>query len=212
MQNKDIYFNFLEELRKSGITNMYGASAFLTGARYPEDYGYDFETKIEFLSNSEAAKILSEWMKNYSELSKRLGWDKTMTPSEDDANLEYSNLFDEEVSKETIDLFLKHLADEDLMDELNDAEHIWILDNLPIIVSYNDGSSKILSQTDKVTIYPSIIEWSEDFNVSPDHAVTEIKRQTGVDLPLPMGDDVAEFDDEEVFDYDPNTVEEDEEF
>ena len=39
MQNKDIYFNFLEELRKSGITNMYGASAFLTGARYPEDYG-----------------------------------------------------------------------------------------------------------------------------------------------------------------------------
>lgn len=45
------YYVYLEELRRSGVTNMYGASPYLASA-----FG---------LTNGEAQEILAEWMKNY---------------------------------------------------------------------------------------------------------------------------------------------------
>lgn len=50
---KEEYFNFLDSLRESGTTNMFGAGPYLQ-----EVYG---------LSRYEARDIVLEWMKTYSE-------------------------------------------------------------------------------------------------------------------------------------------------
>jgi hypothetical protein len=56
------YYNFLEALRRTGVTNMYGASIYL-------------EDVEEFNLNSAQAKnVLCNWMHNYNELSKKYGW------------------------------------------------------------------------------------------------------------------------------------------
>lgn len=50
---KQIYYDYLEELRQSGVTNMFGAAPYLMR---------------EFaLSYDEASKILSDWMHNYKQ-------------------------------------------------------------------------------------------------------------------------------------------------
>ena len=49
---KEEYFKFLDELRDSGITNMFGAGPFLEDA-YPE------------LNKQEAKSVLMEWMKSF---------------------------------------------------------------------------------------------------------------------------------------------------
>ena len=49
---KNKYWLFLEELRKSGVTNMFGAAPYLM-----ERFG---------LSEITARKILSEWIHNYN--------------------------------------------------------------------------------------------------------------------------------------------------
>ncbi len=46
------YWIFLEELRKSGVTNMFGATPYLV-----EEFN---------LSNDEATDILVDWMNNYN--------------------------------------------------------------------------------------------------------------------------------------------------
>jgi hypothetical protein len=48
------YYVYLEELRQSGETNMYGTSSYLR-----EEFG---------LGRREAINILSSWMDNYAEL------------------------------------------------------------------------------------------------------------------------------------------------
>jgi hypothetical protein len=48
------YFEFLDELRESGITNMYGARPYLI-ADFPD------------LTEKEAGQILSEWMRTFSD-------------------------------------------------------------------------------------------------------------------------------------------------
>lgn len=48
MNKKEVYFKFLDALRESGVTNMFGAAPYLAGAFT--------------LSNSEAREILQEWM------------------------------------------------------------------------------------------------------------------------------------------------------
>ena len=48
------YYVYLEELRQSGETNMFGASPYLESV-----FG---------LSRREAIKVLSNWMENYNEL------------------------------------------------------------------------------------------------------------------------------------------------
>ena len=48
------YYVFLEVLRQSGVTNMFGATPYLR-----EEFG---------LGRREAIKILSSWMDNYDEL------------------------------------------------------------------------------------------------------------------------------------------------
>lgn len=58
-QNKD-YFNFLENLRKSGVTNMFGAGPYL-------------EVAFTMLPKK-ADAILGLWMDNYSQLNKELSW------------------------------------------------------------------------------------------------------------------------------------------
>lgn len=210
MENKDIYFNFLEELRQSGITNMYGATAFLTGERLPEDYGYEFETQINFLDHTEAVKVLSEWMKNYLELSKRLGWDKSATPSEDNT-LEneidsYSKLFDNSISKDTVNSFLKQLADEDLMGELNDAAHIWQFNDSTFIVSYNSGDIKFLVPGDSIRVYEDVDDWADDFGYKLDQVIDQIKALTNLDLELDSDENVEIDDSELVYDYETGDV------
>ena len=54
------YYQYLEKLRKSGITNMWGASPYLA-KRYA-------------LSQEEAGQILAEWIQNYDELCSRFNW------------------------------------------------------------------------------------------------------------------------------------------
>ena len=46
------YWIYLEQLRRSGVTNMYGASPYLA-----EEFG---------LSRNEARDILADWMRNYN--------------------------------------------------------------------------------------------------------------------------------------------------
>jgi hypothetical protein len=57
--NKE-YFIYLENLRKSGVTNMFGAGPFLQ-----EEFNLD---------SHESRRVLSDWMTNYTELSKAFGW------------------------------------------------------------------------------------------------------------------------------------------
>lgn len=49
---RQYYWNYLEKLRRSGVTNMFGAAPYLM-----EEFG---------LSKPEANKILGDWMKNYN--------------------------------------------------------------------------------------------------------------------------------------------------
>ena len=57
------YYKTLENIRRSGICNMFGASPYLK-ALCPE------------LSSSEASNILCNWMHNYSVLSEKHGWQR----------------------------------------------------------------------------------------------------------------------------------------
>jgi len=49
----DKYFEYLDELRESGVTNMFGAGVYLQ-----EEFDLD---------KREARKILAEWMETFSE-------------------------------------------------------------------------------------------------------------------------------------------------
>lgn len=60
MEIKDEYLIFLENLRKSGVTNMFGAGPYLQG-----EFG---------LNKIESREILSYWMTNYGELCEKFGW------------------------------------------------------------------------------------------------------------------------------------------
>ncbi len=51
-KTKNKYWIYLENLRKSGVTNMYGAAPYLE-----KSFG---------LSHKEARDVLSDWMKNYN--------------------------------------------------------------------------------------------------------------------------------------------------
>lgn len=53
MKTTNKYWIFLEELRISGVTNMYGAGPYLQ-----EEFGLD---------KKEAHKILADWIKNYNQ-------------------------------------------------------------------------------------------------------------------------------------------------
>ena len=54
------YYTYLEKLRKSGATNMYGAAPWLEAR-----FGIEKELAYDILAN---------WMKNYDELSAKYGW------------------------------------------------------------------------------------------------------------------------------------------
>ena len=57
-------FDYLERLRQSGVTNMFGACPYL-----------ERRFKIE---HREASQILTKWMKNYGELKEERGWNEEM--------------------------------------------------------------------------------------------------------------------------------------
>lgn len=50
---QEIYFDYLDELRESGIVNMFGASSYLA-SEFPE------------LTEAESRKVLSAWMKSFN--------------------------------------------------------------------------------------------------------------------------------------------------
>ena len=52
MENREMYFDYLDQLRESGITNMFGASPYLQEA-------FD-------LDRYEAKDVLLEWMQTFS--------------------------------------------------------------------------------------------------------------------------------------------------
>ena len=54
------YYRFLENLRRSGACNMFGATPYLKEAYK--------------LSYDKAGEILCNWIDNYDELSKMYGW------------------------------------------------------------------------------------------------------------------------------------------
>jgi hypothetical protein len=55
------YYKTLERIRKSGITNMFGAAPYLREL-CPE------------LSRVESNEVLANWMNNYDELNEKYGW------------------------------------------------------------------------------------------------------------------------------------------
>lgn len=55
-----VEYQDLENIRKSGIVNMYGAAPYLA--------------KRAGISENLACKILINWMHNYSELAKKYNW------------------------------------------------------------------------------------------------------------------------------------------
>lgn len=55
------YYQMLEAIRKSGVTNMFGAGPYLR----------EFAPE---LTRDDASKILCNWMANYDELNERFGW------------------------------------------------------------------------------------------------------------------------------------------
>ena len=57
------YYEALEQIRLSGVCNMWGASTYLKEF-YPE------------LSHDTCKEILCSWISNYSELAFRFGWRK----------------------------------------------------------------------------------------------------------------------------------------
>lgn len=54
------YYETLECIRKSGITNMWGAAPYLAEYRH--------------ISKELASEVLCSWIDNYDELSKKIGW------------------------------------------------------------------------------------------------------------------------------------------
>lgn len=54
MNDYEQYFLFLDDLRKSGVTNMYGAVPYLMAA-------------FDYLAEDEARAILVTWMKTFSQ-------------------------------------------------------------------------------------------------------------------------------------------------
>ena len=54
------YYHTLESIRKSNITNMWGAASFLAEA--------------EHINNNLAKEILVNWISNYTELKNRYNW------------------------------------------------------------------------------------------------------------------------------------------
>lgn len=52
MKTTNVYWIYLEKLRRSGVTNMFGAAPYLQ--------------KAFNLTRDEAIKILLDWMKNYN--------------------------------------------------------------------------------------------------------------------------------------------------
>lgn len=55
------YYKTLEAIRRTGATNMWGASPYLQ-ACYPK------------MTEAEADEILCNWISNYNELNQRFGW------------------------------------------------------------------------------------------------------------------------------------------
>ena len=55
------YYQVLENIRQSGITNMFGAAPYLKEF-CPE------------LSHKESQAVLVNWIRNYDELNKKYGW------------------------------------------------------------------------------------------------------------------------------------------
>lgn len=55
-----IYYQTLEHIRRSGITNMWGAAPYLAAYRH--------------ISNDLASEVLCSWIENYDELSKKFSW------------------------------------------------------------------------------------------------------------------------------------------
>lgn len=201
MQNKDIYFNFLEQLRRSGVTNMYGAAEYLTPD--VEDEDCPVKRDFELLPHAEAVEVLKEWMKNYVELSKRLGWATTEEEISDMEN--YSKLFDESISRDDVDSFLKVLADENMLEELNEAEHIWKDGDFLFIVSFKNGSTKFFAQVDNsIDIYPTVNDYALAFGIDPVEEEKKVNELLGIEVKEePIDSDESE----DVFDYETGKLE-----
>ena len=54
------YYQTLEDIRKTGICNMWGASPYLA--------------EIEDIDEDLAKEVLLSWIENYSELNEKFGW------------------------------------------------------------------------------------------------------------------------------------------
>ena len=57
----EAYYQVLEDIRQSGVTNMFGAAPYL------KEFCPELSLKL-------AQTILVNWMRNYDELNKKYGW------------------------------------------------------------------------------------------------------------------------------------------
>lgn len=213
--NRDNYYEFLEALRRSGDTNMYGATQWLEGQE-PEESSIHLEDyNLDPLAHDEAVAVLKDWMKNYNELSAKFGWDKEMTDIDEpeeitDNEEEYIRLFDKDIDRDLIDEFLKALSDQNITNELDSAKHIWYEDGLPFIIEYQNGGKNLISLVNgKVTVYDKFLdEYCDDFGLDFEEVRQKILDKTGIDF-KPSFEDEFEDDSEEVVEYGSDQVIED---
>jgi len=169
MEDRKEYYNFLEELRKSGVTNMWGAAPFL---------------QAEFdISDTEAREILLDWIKNYSELAKEYGWRdevEEVTGDEIDTDSRAKELFDGEVDRQEAEEVLQSFDDEP--EYLEDAEHIWIVEDAPLVIKYKDGKVKFFENNDgHIEKYDDLIEWCDTYGYEYEDVSQRIFDATDLD-------------------------------
>lgn len=197
MDDRKQYYEFLEELRKSGVTNMWGAAPFL---------------QAEFdISAAEARDILLDWIKNYSELAKEYGWGNEVEVKTDEVDFEDSRakeLFDGDVDRQDAEDILQAFDDEP--DLIKDAEHIWLVDEAPLVVKYKDGKVKFFDSTDgHIEVYDDLIDWCNTYGYEYEDVAERVFAKTGLDKPSATIE--KEKDEEEIFDGDSEVIIDDEE-
>lgn len=194
-ESRKEYYEFLEELRKSGVTNMWGAAPFL---------------EAEFdISSQEARDILLDWIKNYSELAKEFGWGREVEVETDVDPYESraKELFDGDMDRQDAEDILQAFDDEP--DLIKDAEHIWLVDDAPLVVKYKDGKVKFFDNTDgHIEQYDDLIDWCNTYGYDYEDVAERVFAKTGLDKP---GLDLPKDEEPETFDGDSEVIVNDEE-
>ena len=186
MDERKEYYEYLENLRKSGITNMWGGVPFLV-----DEFG---------LSYDEAKAILQDWIKNYDNLSKEYGWkDEVEEVTGDEITDDRLALFDEDIPAENAEEILANFDDEP--EYLEDAEHIYLIADAPLVIKYKDGKVKFFQIDDgDVYEYRDLYDWSDTFGYDYDGVKERVSKKVDLDSEEIEDDGEEYIDNDEVID------------